>query len=698
MADARIFFGIGMGEARRVLLPVVRRRWEMILLMLLLADVEADPIIITGRGLTPGEATGSSTVVIDKERIRQSASGRLEDVLRDVAGVQSFRRSDSRSSHATNQSITLRGLGGNASSRALLLLDGVPQGDPFGGWISFPAYATDRIGEVRVTRGGGSGYYGPGALAGTVELESASPDDASPFAGSLAYGSRDSIDARASFLIKSGNRFVTVSGAFARGDGFVPIVAGDRGPIDRRAPYRQASGAARLVQSLGSSEVQLNVSGFHDDRDRGVPFTANRGKGIDTSLRLVGKGKTRWSALGYAQFRNFASEFSSIDVARTTSTETLDQHSVPSRGFGFRAEIAPIAGPVDVRVGADGRFVRGETRERYQFVAGSPTRRREAGGQSDTVGMFGVATLKTGVATLSASGRIDRWTIAQGHLLQETLAGATLTDTRFNDRHGWQASGRVGGEIQIARPVTLRAAAYRGWRLPTLNELHRPFRAGADATAPNPDLKPETMLGAEIGADIAVSAGWRASLTGYTARLKDAIANVTLGTGPGSFPIVGFVGAGGSFRQRQNLDSIRSKGLELDLAGRIGSIDARLSYALVDARVHSSGAGGPLDGKRPAQTPRQQLSVTAGWSGPRDIKVALTARAASTQFDDDFNLRRLRPALTFDGYTSLPIGRRFSVELRGENLFNRTVEAARSADGIIERALPRTIWLAIRLR
>jgi outer membrane receptor protein involved in Fe transport len=26
---------------------------------------------------------------------------------------------------------------------------------------------------------------------------------------------------------------------------------------------------------------------------------------------------------------------------------------------------------------------------------------------------------------------------------------------------------------------SLRAAAYRGWRLPTLNELYRPFRVGA---------------------------------------------------------------------------------------------------------------------------------------------------------------------------------------------------------------------------
>ena len=234
--------------------------------------------------------------------------------------------------------------------------------------------------------------------------------------------------------------FDLVSGAFARGVGFVPIVADDRGPVDRRAPYRQASGAARLVQQLGSVEAQLSASGFRDERDRGLAFTDNRGKGVDTSLRLVGKGSTRWSALGYAQFRNFASQFSSINSARTTSTQTLDQYSVPSRGLGVRAEITPVAGALELRVGADGRFVRGETRERYQFVAGSPTRRREAGGETATTGLFGVATLTRGAARLSASGRADRWTITDGRFFQETLTGATLTDIDF------QRAERLAGE------------------------------------------------------------------------------------------------------------------------------------------------------------------------------------------------------------------------------------------------------------
>src|SRR3712207_3601530 len=152
-------------------------------------------IVVTGQGLRPalGEEV-YDTVVIGRERLTGSASNRIEDILRDVPGFQLFRRSDARTANPTSQGATLRALGGNASSRALLLLDGVPQTDPFGGWVSWPAYDPWRLGAVRVVRGGGSGVNGPGALAGTIELISAGPAELRGVTAAAAYGSRDSID------------------------------------------------------------------------------------------------------------------------------------------------------------------------------------------------------------------------------------------------------------------------------------------------------------------------------------------------------------------------------------------------------------------------------------------------------------------------------------------------------------------------
>jgi outer membrane receptor protein involved in Fe transport len=657
------------------------------------------PIIVTGHGLrgSKGDAAYSVTA-IDRHRIGESASGRLEDVLREVAGQQSFRRSDARSSNATNQSITLRGMGGNASSRALLILDGVPQSDPFGGWISFPAFSTDRLSAIRVSRGGGSSLWGPGALAGTVELESAGPGELRPLSGSVWYGSRDSLDARAGLMVGNRTEYVSVAGAFSRGDGFIPIVAKNRGPVDRPAPYRQYSLSARAGTSIDSdTEVQANLSAFGDRRERGQANTDNRGKGIDGSLRLVGRGAIGWSLLGYGQKRVFASQSAAVDAARTTSTLANDQYDVPSTGWGGRAELIPVTGQTELRAGADFRLVEGETNELYQYLGGAPTRYRRAGGRSLTAGMFVDGTLTRGRWTANLSGRVDQWSISGGSLFQQQLSGAVLTDTRFAGRHGWEATGRAGLAYRPADKLKLRGAAYRGWRMPTLNELYRPFRVGSDITAANAALKPETSVGGEIGADLRNPAGWSAGVTLFTGHLDNAIANVTVAAGPGAFP-EGFVPGGGSYRRRENLRRIHTRGVELTASGRTGSVDLHLSYAFVDARIRADGLAAPLDDLRPAQVPNHFLSASLGWSGPGDLRAALTARGVSRQFEDDLNQRILRAAVTFDGYVRVPLRSGFAIEGRAENIFDRTVEAARSGSDVVERATPRTLWLGLSIR
>jgi outer membrane receptor protein involved in Fe transport len=656
-------------------------------------------IVVTGRGLDqrPGDRA-FDIVRIDAARIAENASDRLESVLGDVAGLQQFRRSDSRSANPTSQGISLRGIGGNASSRALLILDGVPQADPFGGWVAFPAYATDRIGAVRVTRGGGSGYYGAGALAGTVELESATPAEQPAWAAGMSYGSRGAMDARASALLRREGGFATVSAAFARGDGFIPTVRESRGAEDRAAPYRQASAAVRGVVRVGATtELQANLSAFSDTRERGTTFTRNHSDGADASLRLVGRGRWGWSVLGYLQARSFASQFASVDAARTTATQTLDQYNTPATGSGGRIELRPPLGAgLDLRLGGDWRVTQGRTQELYSFAAGAPTRRREAGGQTRTLGAFADLSIERGPLTLTAGGRVDRWRIADGFLREAPLATGAVTDTRFAERQGTEWTGRGGVAWTVAAPVTLRAAAYRGWRLPTLNELYRPFRVGTDATAANAALSPERLSGADVG--VALKSGaFGIDATYFRNRLDDAIANVAAGTGPGTFPGVGFVGAGGVYRVRRNLDAIRSHGIEIDAHWRRGPVFALASWSRVSARVRADGSAAALDGLRPAQTPRDLASATLGW---RDGGWGLSAtlRHSGAQFEDDQNSRRLRRATTLDGYAALPLTRGVTLELRGENLFDTRVEAGISGANVVERATPRTLWLGVRLR
>ena len=666
-----------------------------------LAQESGPEVVVTGRGLSdrPGDRA-FDIVEIDRARIAANASDRLESVLADVAGLQQFRRSDSRTANPTSQGISLRGIGGNASSRALLILDGVPQADPFGGWVPFPAYATDRIGRIRVTRGGGSGYFGAGALAGTVELESAAPGALAPLVASAAYGSRDSVDAQAFATLARTGGFATLSAAYARGDGFVPIVERDRGPADRAAPYEQFSAAARGVIGVAAdTELQANVSAFTDARDRGTDFTANRSEGADASLRVVGRGRWGWSALGYLQTRAFASQFASVSAGRAAATQTLDQYNTPATGVGARVEVIPPLGEnVDLRLGADLRDVSGRTQERYTFVDAAPTRLRKAGGESRTYGLFADGSVTAGAWTLTLGGRVDWWRIADGFLDETTLAtGAPLTDTAFADRDGSEATGRAGVAWQPVEALTLRTAAYRGWRLPTLNELYRPFRAGTDATAANAALAPERLTGVDGGVTLTPAAGLSLTATVFWNRLEDAIANVSEGAGPGTFPGVGFVGAGGTYRVRRNLDAIESTGVEVDARWQSGPVTAIASWSHVDPRVEASGDAAPLDGLRPAQTPLDQVSATLGWQRG-DLAASATLRHVAHQFEDDQNVRALAPATTLDGYLSFPLTRAIAVEARGENLFDERVEAAVSGTGVVERATPRTLWIGLRFR
>jgi outer membrane receptor protein involved in Fe transport len=653
-----------------------------------------DEIWLHCRILVIGNLRGSISEKTEEIAAIDIGTGRIETRLLDVPGLQQFRRSDARSANPTSQGVTLRGLGGNASSRALLFLDDVPQADPFGGWISWPGYDALNLASIRVRKGGGQPGAGPGALAGVIELDSVQYRDAVNAA--LAYGSRNSIDGKANYAGRLGGGSITAAASYASGDGFAPIIAGHRGAADRKASYEQAGISLRGVAPLGAStELQANLRAFTDTRDRGLDFSDNENGGVDASLRFVDRtGDWQWSATGYLQLREFSSEFGAVAADRNSVTQTLDQFATPSTGFGARFEMRPPVGErAELRLGGEWRRTSGETREFFTYVAAAPTRFRTAGGQTDSYGGFAELSYQPGSAlTLSAGGRLDRWSIADGFRREVNIGGTVRSDDRFADRSGTEWTGRAGFGWDFSDGFTLRGAAYRAWRLPTLNELYRPFRVGADATAANEALRPETVNGFDAG--LAYRGGdVDLGLTVFRNRLDSAIANVTLGQGAGNFPGVGFVAAGGVYRQRQNLDAIVSRGIEADARLYLNSeISLKLGYAFVDAEVRGSGLSAPLDGLRPAQVPRHFGNASLSYDTPT-VSASTTLRYIGRQFEDDANLRVLDEALTLDVDLGIDLTDALQLQLRGENLFDARVWAAISGSGIIERANPRTLWL-----
>jgi iron complex outermembrane receptor protein len=638
---------------------------------------DPDRIVVTGEGLSlPPGTPAYGSVIIDRDRLTNSASGRIESVLGDVAGFQQFRRSDSRSANPSAQGATLRALGGNASSRTLVLLDGVPMADPFFGYIPFSALVPDRLSVVRVTRGGGIGPFGAGAVAGTIELASATRDQLPTLAASAFYGSKDATELTASLTPDLGGGYISLSGRWDRGDGFQTTPKDQRVAATAPAAYDGWSTNLRAVVPLSAtSEIQFRGTIFHDERTLRFKGADSMSEGQDASIRFISRGAWQVDALAYIQARNF----SNIVISASTFRKSLDQRNTPSTGIGGKIELRPPVGPDHVlRIGADTRFATGDMFEdAYNAnVAANPvTSRRHAGGEQMTTGLFAEDDWTLGRLVLTGGVRADRWTISNGFY---RASGTGAANNSFADRSDWQFSGRAGALYRISDAVALRGAAYSGFRLPTLNELYRPFVVFPITTRANAALTPEKLKGAEAGVDVTPVQGLILSVTGFINRLDDAIANVTLTA---------------NTRERQNVDHITAKGVELTAIGRVSDFLLSASYAYSHSMVHAPGMG--FDGLTPAQSPRHAASATLGWEPKEGPALSATLRYVSKQYEDDLQKDVLPHALTVDAVARLPLGHGVTLVARGENLFDEEV-VTRNAAGSIDLGTPRTLWIGFR--
>lgn len=637
-------------------------------------------IIVTGRGLDPALSTGIyATTTIEREAIVTAPSGRIEDVLRNVAGFQQFRRSDSRSSNPSAQGVTLRALGGNATSRALVLLDGVPIADPFFGYIPLSAIAPETLGTIRVTRGGGSGPFGAGALAGTIELESAEPGETAGFLGSAAINDREETEASGVLTRRLGSGFAALSGRWDRGQGFFTTPDDQRVPATARAAFDSWNIALRGVAPLsGTVEAQARIGAFRDDRTLRFEGADSFSEGQEASIRIVGRGEWQFDALAYVQARDFGN----IVISSTRFTPTLDQRRTPSTGIGGKFELRPpLLEGHDIRVGVDWRRADGELQEEaINAVTGRITERRRAGGATDNLGFFLEDDWQIGPLLLNGGLRADRTSITGGFYRAVDANGVPVSTVVAPDRDDWTVTWRAGALVYATRRLGLRAAAYTGLRLPTLNELYRPFVVFPVTTEANADLANERLEGFEIGFDWQPVNEVVIAVTAFDNEVENAIANVTIGR---------------NLRRRQNVPAIKARGIEGSVAAKFGQVSLDGSLAWTDAEVRGEGASLALDGNRPAQTPEFAASVTLAWRPADGWQVAGTLRHVSAQFEDDLESDVLPAATTLDAFVAAPLTGRLSLIARAENITDEAI-VTRNQGGSIDLGVPRTVWLGVR--
>jgi outer membrane cobalamin receptor len=630
-----------------------------------------DVVTVTAsRGAARLETPAATTVVTSAELLT-SAAPMVDDVLRNTPGFSLFRRSSSRVSVPSAQGATLRGLSGSGASRTMVLADGLPLNDAFGSWVYWNRVPVAAIDRVEVVRGAAGDLYGADALGGVVHILTFSPSRPR-LRALLEGGSADTV--RASLFAAGQSRGWTgaAAGEWSDTDGVVRVAPEQRGPIDTPVTSDYRTAFVTAGYDAGRWRGHLRAHAYDEDRSRGTPLLVDDTTWRQVAGELAGTlADGAWLVRAAGGSQSYFNNFSAISADRTSERLTREQR-IPAAFAQVSAQWARDWGRSAIVLGGEGRRTRATVYETRYSLQGIPSGPFVAGGTEVDGAFFARMRLRAADRlTIVAGARTDLW---RSRPRDPALPRHTVNFLSPSASVAWQASAGFG----------VRAAAYRAYRTPTLNELHRGFRVGDVVTDPNPQLDPERLTGLEAGVLVArrrVSA----RVTGFWSHLDEAIANVTLSVTPSLIT-----------RQKQNADQVRAAGVEAELDVRP---HRRLTLAGVAAFTASHFSHTPkqpaIQGKRVPQVPVYQLGATATYADPRGLTASLQLRAVGAQFDDDLNQFELRAFVVADGALHWSVHRRVHLFVAGENLFDAEYDVGRTPTRTI--GWPRTGRAGLRV-
>jgi len=610
--------------------------------------------------------TPGSTVLLSTADVAATPALRVDDVLRQVPGFSLFRRSDSRTANASNQGVSLRGLGGTAASRALVLEDGLPLVDAFGGWVYWDRVPRASLSNVEVFRGGASNLYGSDALGGVVQFVTRQPERPA-FALETSYGNERTPDLSFWTGTRAGRWDVSLASEMFRTDGFIVVPTWQRGSVDTLANSKDATVDLTLGHQLGEKGRAFARGSFYTEfRNNGTPVQTNDTRmgegavGIDQEF-----GNHDSLALrAYGQVQGYDQAFSSVAADRNSESLTDLQH-VPEQVVGGGAQWTHFLGSHQTLIaGMDLMEVMGASDEQF-FSSGTHTRNNASGGRQRILGWFGEDLVRINNWTVILAGRFDAWNNFNASSICTPVNGAcTSSSLLYPSRSDFAFSPRLSVLRSLNHNVSVTASMYRAFRAPTLNELYRSFRLANVLTLNNPYLNAERLTGAEAGMNVsALDHTLDLRGTFFWSDIVDPVENVT--TDATSSPVL---------RQKENLGRIRSRGVEFDSVMHLGrDIQVSAGYEFTAATVVNytvpQGAVSLL-GNNVAQVPRNVFTWEARYWNPSRIMLSVQGRFVGNQFDDDQNL--------------YPLGRFYTMDLQIGRKLTRNLEVFAAAENITD--------------
>lgn len=639
----------------------------------------AQQVTVTAtRVQTPLSRTTADVRVLTHRELAATSALTLDGALQQVPGFTLFRRTGSRVANPTSQGVSLRGVGASGASRALVLVDGIPLNDPFGGWVYWDRVPRAAVQRMEVVRGGVSDLYGSHAMGGVINILTRKATT-SEFSLDTSYGNENTPDASFWSNIQHGPWSMALDGEAFSTDGYILVAKPYRGTVDTPANSQHEVGDATLTRQFGNeARAYAKVTYFRETRHNGTPLQRNR-----THIRQLAIGANWVSARagsfsfrGYGGPELFDQTFSAIAADRNSEFLVRSQR-VPAQQTGIELEWnRPVGAKQTMVAGFDGREVRGASNE-LGFYHGHVTSALGTGGRQRTEGVYGEDVIRlTPRWLVTAAVRYDHWRDYDALATSKPISSPEpATVTHFPERTESAFSPRLGMMFRLNSNIALVGSAYRAFRAPTLNELYRGFRVGDVVTGANSNLRAEHLTGAEAGAQFAA---FRRKLTGrgtfFWSDITDPIANVTLNATPTLIT-----------RQRQNLGRTRSRGVDMDATLHLTpTFELMSGYEFVSATVLSFPANPSLVGLEIPQVPRNVFTFQTLYSNPtasnpwRRMTLGLQGRFVGKQFDDDQNLLPLGKFFTLNASLSRHVWRDTQAYVAVENIFDERYAVQRT--------------------
>ncbi|MGH9387629.1 MAG: TonB-dependent receptor [Vicinamibacterales bacterium] len=637
----------------------------------------------------------ASISIVDADEIRLSPAVVADDVLRQVPTFSLFRRTSSLSSHPTAQGVSLRGIGPSGVSRTLVLVDGIPFNDPFGGWVYWTRVPLESVDRIEVVDGSSSSLYGNYAMGGVIHIVGSAPTRRA-IELRAQYGNLQSpkVDVFGSDVW--GKVGVAVTGSFFDTDGFPIVIENERRPsainpgpgVDTKAAVTFRNVGVKLDYAPRSGvSVFFKGGRFTEDRDNGKASTiddtpeanSTRWTSASGGVRILLPDQSDLQARVFTDIVTFRSNFLAVPappqvtLPRSLGRMTLNQR-VPTKSVGGMGQWSRVFGARNYfTVGGDFRWVDGDSEEDGLDAARGQTvtLRRVSGGTQRSLGAF-VQDVFNPVdkLVLTFSARMDRWRNYNAHNLETNVPAGTpaaghrpsLPETR--DTVG---SPRAAALYHVTDRVTAWGDISWGFRAPTLNELYRQFRVGAILTLANDQLGPERLVGGEAGVRVEPIDRLTIRSTWFDNRIKNPVSNVT------RLDLTNTL-------QRQNLGRTRVWGVQNDVEYRLGT-NWRVSagYLFNQAKVKAFASNPAIVGKFLPQVPEHRASVQVSYANPDIATLGFGVQFLGRQFDDDANTRAVPGVSTpgLPGYAivdftaSRALARKFEVFFGVQNLMDR---------------------------